>query len=269
MTCIVGIAFDPAGLKAARAAIVGISGIYSIRHIASGREYVGSAVCIYRRWCSHVRLLERGKHHSRHLQRAWKQYGRQAFDLTLLELAAPTDLIEVEQRCLDSRRPTFNVLPTAASWLGNKHLPRSKHAMSVAKKGKALSPELREVKARQLREMRADPEVEARWLAANRAHSCGRVMSEETRKKLSAAKSGKKMPDGFGIGVAERNRSRKTSDSTRLLQSIARLGKPATAAHRAAVSAALKGHPVSEQTREKLRAKQLAAWARKKENSNG
>ena len=44
------------------------SAIYGIRHIASGRIYVGSAVRTNARWRQHRSQLQRGTHHSRYLQ---------------------------------------------------------------------------------------------------------------------------------------------------------------------------------------------------------
>ena len=46
------------------------SAIYGIRHIASGRTYVGSAVRTNARWRHHRSQLQRGTHHSRYLQAA-------------------------------------------------------------------------------------------------------------------------------------------------------------------------------------------------------
>ena len=50
---------------------VDFSAIYGIRHIASGRIYVGSAVRTNARWRHHRSQLQRGTHHSRYLQAAW------------------------------------------------------------------------------------------------------------------------------------------------------------------------------------------------------
>src|SRR5690606_34420785 len=52
-----------------------VSGIYEIHCTKSGRRYVGSAVNFSARWRLHYTQLCAGKHHSRHLQRAWNKYG--------------------------------------------------------------------------------------------------------------------------------------------------------------------------------------------------
>ena len=61
------------------------SAIYGIRHIASGRIYVGSAVRTNARWRHHRSQLQRGTHHSRYLQAAWNKYGAEAFEFVVLE----------------------------------------------------------------------------------------------------------------------------------------------------------------------------------------
>ena len=55
------------------------SAIYGIRHIASGRIYVGSAVRTNARWRQHRSQLQRGTHHSRYLQAAWSKYGAEPY----------------------------------------------------------------------------------------------------------------------------------------------------------------------------------------------
>lgn len=47
------------------------SGVYAIRHLLSGKCYVGSAKNMRRRWGRHRADLVAGSHHSVKLQRAW------------------------------------------------------------------------------------------------------------------------------------------------------------------------------------------------------
>jgi group I intron endonuclease len=102
------------------------SGIYSIKHIASGRIYVGSAINLRMRWHQHKSDLRLGKHHSRYLQRAWNKHGADAFVFTIIEIVAdPKTLIEREQYWIDEFKAAtsnngFNLSPTAGSALGIK-----------------------------------------------------------------------------------------------------------------------------------------------------
>lgn len=85
------------------------SGIYQIRHIDSGKIYVGSAVSFAGRWRNHRKDLAHGRHHSCHLQRAWDKYGSDAFAFEVLEVienpgtkeAFRAILLAKEQECLD------------------------------------------------------------------------------------------------------------------------------------------------------------------------
>jgi group I intron endonuclease len=64
--------------------------------------YVGSSKDIHRRWKEHVRELNKGIHHSPHLQRAWDKYGRSDFVFEIVEIVSEKNLLLlVEQRYLD------------------------------------------------------------------------------------------------------------------------------------------------------------------------
>lgn len=122
------------------------SGIYEIRHVESGRVYVGSALCIPCRWRLHLHYLKQGKHHSSYLQRAWVKYGEDAFVFSVLEECAPKQLTEREQHWIDStdcldRAKGFNRAPRAGSQLGFRHSEESLQRMRLKK----ISEEQREL----------------------------------------------------------------------------------------------------------------------------
>ena len=110
------------------------AGIYCIEHLNSGRLYVGSAISLDRRRKEHFNALNRGKHHSRFLQRAWNKHGEQAFQFRVLLHCAPENLLWYEQTLLDAWRPDYNSAPTAGSQLGFKHGPEAKARMAEAAK---------------------------------------------------------------------------------------------------------------------------------------
>lgn len=94
-------------------------GIYQILCKKSGRIYVGSSKCVNSRWAGHKELLRAGKHHSRHLQRAWNKYGIENFVFSILRLFVvydKTTLIRSEQFFidkLDAYLKGFNTSKTA------------------------------------------------------------------------------------------------------------------------------------------------------------
>mgnify|MGYP001617485807 CR=1 FL=1 len=95
--------------------------IYQIRHIASGKVYVGSAINPRDRWKNHRVLLRNGKHHSIHLQRAWNKYNEVAFIFEIIEpVLFIEDLIAREQYWIDTLKAStqkhgYNITPTAGS----------------------------------------------------------------------------------------------------------------------------------------------------------
>lgn len=198
-------------------------GIYQIRCLVNGKVYVGSTVWIDRRWKEHFRLLTRGVHHSRHLQRSWLEFGSNSFVFEILELASADDLIRIEQEYLDRIRPFdprigFNYSRTAMSSSGYSLSDQTRARMSAARLGREFSVETR-----------------AKLSAAKK----GRLVSAETRAKISAS----------GMGQSP-------SVETRAKLSKANKGRMLSELHRAKISAALrgKGRAMSAEIRAKISA---------------
>lgn len=74
------------------------SAIYAIRNSASGKVYVGSAVRVLSRWNQHRSLLNKGKHHSQHLQSSWGKHGQAAFEFLILELVPDVAMLSAETK---------------------------------------------------------------------------------------------------------------------------------------------------------------------------
>lgn len=62
-----------------------VQGIYQIKNLKNDKVYIGSSVCVYKRWQQHRRELRSNKHHSFHLQQAWNKYGEDSFKFSILE----------------------------------------------------------------------------------------------------------------------------------------------------------------------------------------
>lgn len=155
--------------------------IYTIRSILRPtRFYVGSAKDWNRRRSEHKFHLNKGTHHNIKLQNHVNKYGIE--DLEFVKECPVSDieqLIKMEQFFIDSMKPYFNICPTAGSPLGRRHTKETKEKIRKAHKG--------------------------------------RVMSDESRRKLSLAKK--------GISV---NLGRKATSGARLKMRIAKLGKKAS-----------------------------------------
>jgi group I intron endonuclease len=69
-------------------------GIYAIKHIESGKLYIGSSVTPAERLVVHRRELRYGIHSNLHLQNAWIKYGEKAFLFEILEENISVELLE-------------------------------------------------------------------------------------------------------------------------------------------------------------------------------
>lgn len=95
-----------------------ISGIYVIKHIDSGRAYVGSSAHMEQRWGVHRSALRHNRHVNPHLQAAWNKYGAANFTFRILEECPSEQLAAREQHWMDALQSVtegFNLAPYACS----------------------------------------------------------------------------------------------------------------------------------------------------------
>lgn len=175
------------------------SGIYAIVNRVNGKRYVGSAKRLRYRFAEHVRLLEKGVHHSPTLQRSWKKYGRGAFEYVILERVMDlAQLLKREQHWIDVfgciGKSGYNVSPTAGSPLGVKHTEQSRQNMSRAAMGKKHSEEHKAKIAQASKGRKISEEAMARRVATRRAND-GYAQSPESLAKMVATRRAR---GGFG-----------------------------------------------------------------------
>lgn len=203
------------------------SGIYAIVNEVNGKRYIGSAVCFRERCGHHRNLLNKGRHHCIHLQRAWLKYGSEAFRFVVLEFVAGPFLLDIEQRYIDKNKGGYNIAKFAdAPMRGRKASPETIAKMSAARTGRKRSPE-----------------AIARGADANR----GRKHTPEARAKISAAKRGRPGP--------------KHTPESRAKISASNRGKTKSPEHRAKLSAANYGKKLSVERREQM----LTGWRRRRQ----
>lgn len=179
------------------------AGIYRIRNTTNGHQYVGSTMDFGRRRGEHFKRLRSGTHPCRHLQAAFVKYGEAVF---LFEIVAhhDGDLTEQEQRTIDDvvtsfgRGSLYNAslcadrpqhseesraliraskIGAANPMFGKNHTSEAGAKMSAARKGRPTWN----------KGMKATPEHRA----AISAGSMGKVASEESKQKRSAAMKGR------------------------------------------------------------------------------
>lgn len=198
------------------------SGIYEIRHIASGKRYVGSSVMIRKRWTAHRGRLLCDTHHSTLLQRAWNKYGEDAFAFEVLELCGVDLLIERENHHMQIAGQ-YNHAPAAGTTLGIKLGPLSdehKAKLRLAHTGKEWTQEQRDRHSLRMTGRKFSDSVKI----AMAKRQTGRKMaplSPEHRAIVSATHKGKTISDEHKRRLSEAHTGRVQSDETRRKRSIA------------------------------------------------
>lgn len=218
-------------------------GIYKIENTINGRCYVGSAMCVEKRWSDHASMLNSGCHHSRKLQRAWNKRGGEAFQFTVIEhVSEPVLLVSREQHWIGALRAYgvgYNMAPMAGSSLGIKRSDETRAKIAAVQRGTkrgSLSDVTRaKISASHMGKRREPHTLEQR--AARSEWQTGKRHTPESIERMRAAQKGRV------ISVAAREKL-----------SIAHRGKKLSQEHRAKVSAALIGRAVSDATRAKLSA---------------
>lgn len=117
------------------------SGIYQIRHMTSGKVYVGSSGNIPVRWRLHRRELRQGVHHSQKLQRAWNKYGADAFVFEVLAECSIPSLRSREQHWMDTLNAFTSGYNCTAKALEHSEEVRARLAQSA--KGRTATSETR------------------------------------------------------------------------------------------------------------------------------
>ncbi len=208
--------------------MMGVSGIYALVHLDTGKCYVGSTVSLKSRISYHRSKLRNNRHDNSYLQRAWNKYGEDAFAFILLELCSKDDLMKSEAawmlrtQCCD-KRVGFNLDKIA---IRKMHCEETKKKIGAAHLGRKYPPEFgKKVSAawaaRTEPVARRTPEQKERHRIANtgRVFSAearlnmgrsrkGRIITPEWRAKLSAATKGRKLSEEHRRKLTEVNRNR-------------------------------------------------------------
>lgn len=180
------------------------SGIYQIVNNTTGNIYIGSSKDIKNRIWTHHQYLNKGEHPNIHLQRAWNKYGKDDFIEETI-ITCPEDmLLYYEQQFLDLGHPEYNIAKDALAPMRGRELPQD------------AKDKLRE-------------------------RFTGRIVSDETRRRMSIANSNPSEKVRERIREGAKNRP-PVSEETRLKQSMAKRGKPSLR----------RGISLSQETKDKI-----------------
>lgn len=150
----------------------GKSGIYQIRNINNGKVYIGSAKLFSRRCYEHLKSLQKGTHHNKHLQGAFNLEGTDAFIFEVLEVVESgeqSDRLFVEQSRLDMFADrweecyNFDKKSVASSRSCFSKTPEETRKL-ISENGKRLwsDPEFKEISLKRMKEGSSTPEAKER-----------------------------------------------------------------------------------------------------------
>ena len=178
------------------------SGIYKIVNKVNGRYYVGSSRDIHSRWIKHQKELTNRTHHNSHLTNAWHKYGRDSFEITLLEEVPIDKLYEAEQVYLDicaanpSEAYNANYAPD-----GGRPSEESIRKISQKLKGRVFTEEHK----RKIGQAMVGRPYSQETREKIGRYSATRVHSAETRRKIGVASLGHKLSDEVKARIGASN----------------------------------------------------------------
>lgn len=213
------------------------SGVYKISFKGSDKCYYGSAVNIFRRvMYEHLPKLRRGVHENNILQKAFNKYGEKQFSYETVEECGEDFLIEREQYWLNSNfdgntKLGYNICAKANSWKGNLHTEATKKKIGDANRGRHPSEETK------------------KKMSDAHKKRIRKPLSDETKMKISIARTGYKCPEE----VKRRMKTRRASEETKRKMSDAKRGKHHSGQFGHGNRHSFSGNKHSETTKQKIR----------------
>ena len=198
-----------------------LAGVYMIQsRVKPDRIYIGSSNNIQKRWSEHRYGLRANRNASPKLQRHFNKYGEEDLVFSIITSCPADQLAAQEQYFIDCYNPWFNIMPNARSASGFKlseearrkiseansrrpiseetkekmrvantgkhHTEESRSKMSVARKGRKFTAEHRA----KISEALMGRSFSAEHRESLRATRKDRVVTEETKRRMSEAKKG-------------------------------------------------------------------------------
>jgi len=183
------------------------SGVYCIENIQTCKKYIGQSVNISKRIKRHLLELSKNCHPNAHLQNAWSKYGEKSFIFKVLIYCEKFELTKYEQFFVDLYTPKklYNIRKKCVnSPLGTKHTEEARRKISTARSGSGngmygksppnLGKKLSDEQRKKLSENHADFSGEHNPMygkTGDLSPIFGRKHTEEALIKMSIAQSGK------------------------------------------------------------------------------
>jgi group I intron endonuclease len=154
--------------------------------------YFGSTMCFDNRKRQHLYELKRNRHGNPFMQKAFNKYNDIKFDI--MQVVDEQEVLAVEQMFIDEhygKKECMNIASVAGSRRGVPHSEETKHKLSIAHKGRKLTPE--QVAAVKKRGVSPQFRTAANDTARNRSletrekirqNMTGNIVSTKTRNKI-------------------------------------------------------------------------------------
>lgn len=202
--------------------------IYLLTNTINGKQYVGQTSCgLNRRWSQHCWEAHRGS--TKHLYKAIRKYGTDAFTVEILEQTTIDDVNARETYWIEQLKTLehgYNLTRGGEGVRGWSPSEETRAKWSMCRKGRRLSVEHRD----KIKEFMSSEKHPTRGMTGKNAPFYGKKHSIETRAKMSTAQTGEKSCM-YG---------KKLSIETRAKLSAIRKGKTFTEEHKRKISAARK-----------------------------
>lgn len=187
------------------------SGIYCIVCLGNWKMYIGSASDLRSRKSAHFSDLRRDAHANQYLQHSFNKYGEVSFIFVPLEYCDISSLITREQYYLDNLLPFppigFNISTNARhNTLGQKRPPETVEKIRLTSIGRVLSEKQKQelgIRTAELwkddnyvqkqKKSRTGLKRSAEFKEQVRIRQTGRLVSDETKKRLSDSHKGIKL----------------------------------------------------------------------------
>lgn len=197
-----------------------VCAVYKITNEQNGKVYIGGSSNVRDRRQQHNWEFEHGSHHVTEMQKDYNNYP-DSFRFDVIEYCSAEDLVELERKYIadyDAMNPAHGYNRESGGNANKKISDETKKIWSDHRKGEG-------------------------------AAMYGKHHTEETKRKLSEARKGYRLPEASIRQMAETKRGSHHTLETRMKMSQSRKGKKLSPEHCAAMSRARKGIVFSEEWR--------------------